>query len=59
MDSTSIYGLELIVLEGTVGKALATDHRDNNRNFIITRSIVYLQFYKNIGTIHLTFYHQK
>ena len=59
MDSTSIYGLELVVLEGKVGKALATDHRDNNRNFIITRSIVYLQFYKNIDTIHLTFYHQK
>jgi len=27
MDSTSVYGLELLVLEGTGGKALATDHR--------------------------------
>ena len=27
MDSTSAYGLELLVLEGTGGKALATDHR--------------------------------
>ena len=26
MDSTSVYGLELLVLEGTGGKALATDH---------------------------------
>ena len=28
MDSTSVYGLELLVLEGTGGKALATDHRE-------------------------------
>ena len=28
MDSTPVYGLELLVLEGTGGKALATDHRD-------------------------------
>ena len=27
MDSTSVYGLDLLVLEGTGGKALATDHR--------------------------------
>ena len=27
MDSTSVYGPELLVLEGTGGKALATDHR--------------------------------
>ena len=27
MDSTSVYGLELLLLEGTGGKALATDHR--------------------------------
>ena len=27
MDSTSLYSLELSVLEGTGGKALATDHR--------------------------------
>ena len=30
MDSTSVYGLELLVLEGTGGKALATDHRGLN-----------------------------
>ena len=28
MDSTSVYGLELLVFEGTGGKALATDHRE-------------------------------
>ena len=28
MESTSVYGLELLVLEGTGGKALATDHCD-------------------------------
>ena len=28
MDSTSVYGLELLVLEATGGKALATDHRE-------------------------------
>ena len=27
MDSTSVYGLELLDLEGTGGKAIATDHR--------------------------------
>ena len=27
MDSTSLYSLELSVLERTGGKALATDHR--------------------------------
>ena len=27
MHSTSVYGLELFVLEGMGGKALATDHR--------------------------------
>ena len=27
MDSTFVYGLELLVLEETGGKALATDHR--------------------------------
>ena len=26
-SSTSVYGLEFLVLEGTGGKALATDHR--------------------------------
>ena len=26
MDSTSVYGLELLVLEGMGGKAPATDH---------------------------------
>ena len=29
MVSTSVYGLELLVLEGAGGKALATDHHDN------------------------------
>ena len=29
MDYTSIYGLELLVLEGTGGKALAADHRES------------------------------
>ena len=28
MHSTSVYGLELLVMEGTGGKALATDNRD-------------------------------
>ena len=28
MDSASVYSLELLVLEGTGGKTLATDHRD-------------------------------
>ena len=32
MDSTSVYGLELLVLEGTGGKALATDHRAGAKN---------------------------
>ena len=32
MDSNSVYGLELLVLEGTGGKALATDHRVNYKN---------------------------
>ena len=27
MDYTSVYGLELLVLEGMGGEALATDHR--------------------------------
>ena len=27
MDSASVYGLGLLVLEGTGGKTLATDHR--------------------------------
>ena len=27
MDSASVYDLELLVLEGTGGKTLATDHR--------------------------------
>ena len=30
MDSTSIYGLELLVLEGSGGKTLATDHREDS-----------------------------
>ena len=29
MDSTSVYGLKLLVLEGKGGKALATNNRDN------------------------------
>ena len=29
MHSTSIYCLELLILEGKEGKALATDRRDN------------------------------
>ena len=32
MDSTSVYGLELLVMEGT-GKALATDHREKKNRF--------------------------
>ena len=32
MDSTSVYGLELLVLEGTGGEALATDHREKERH---------------------------
>ena len=28
MDSASVYRLKLLVLEGTGGKTLATDHRD-------------------------------
>ena len=32
MESTSVYGLELLVLEGTGGKALATDHRERKSN---------------------------
>ena len=28
MDSTSVFSLELLVLEGTGGKALETDHHD-------------------------------
>ena len=34
MDSTSVYGLELLVLEGTGGKALTTDPRDPCRQFL-------------------------
>ena len=30
MYSTSVYGLEFLVLEKTVGRALATDHRENS-----------------------------
>ena len=33
MHSTSIYGLELLILEGKKGKALATDHRGNTLPF--------------------------
>ena len=29
MHCTSVYGLELLVWEGTRGKALAMDHREN------------------------------
>ena len=29
MDSNSVYGLELLVLEGTGGKVIATDHSVN------------------------------
>ena len=34
MDSTSVYGLELLALEGTGGKSLATDHRDCRKFWI-------------------------
>ena len=34
MDSTSVYGQELLVLEGTRGKALTTDPRDPCRQFL-------------------------
>ena len=33
MHSTSIYCLELLILEGKEGKALATDHRGNTLAF--------------------------
>ena len=35
MDSTSVYGLELLVLEGTGGKALVTDHRVIYEGFLM------------------------
>ena len=36
MDSASVYGLKLLVLEETGGKTLATDHRANWYEFNIT-----------------------
>ena len=34
MDSTSVYGLELLVLEGTGGKTLATDHHEEHHSYV-------------------------
>ena len=39
MDATSFYGLELLVSEGTGGKALATDHRLWFLSVLVTQCI--------------------